>query len=740
MSATEHKEISITLDSKKIIIISIILLASIFSSLTYFQALFAFISPSQDYPLDITGVSTHDTANNPKTSFYIGYTVRIKTIVEYATDYYAFLPTNYTYFNFVGPVTYKINYTVTDGSNNPVTFPETVQTISPGSSQETIYDYTIASGSGTYTVTVMVWDTSGNPLTQDNRTVTFTASTKPTPPRPPPYIPPPTNIPPIARAAGAIKGFTNRTIHFNGLGSTDQDGTIIFYLWDFGDGTSDTGGQVTHAFTEAGVYLVNLTVIDNGNAAGWDAQNVTIRDPPIPPKWGLDKGVGPDEKNFLVNATDVANTTVTVNTTSQVTIYVLNYPGNPHPEVPMPPKSLDTIIDIDLTDPDAVDWPIYVERTYTDEEIAGLEESKLGIYYYKEGAWHRCRKTGVKAGQNIAWAWMYRDEVTGSPTLIGALPAVAAFELSDLSITPLEIIPGDEINISVTITNVGDEAGNYTITLRIDDVTEGTETVTLEGLSSTTVTFTTTKSLEDTYSVEVDGLSGSFTVIKPTQAEFTVSNLKISPTEVEPDEDVTIEVIVRNIGQLSGDYAVELELDGTVIDIANVTLSGGASTTIKYTISSAVEGAHAVKVDRVSGSFTVTKRLAPAEFEVTDLVVSPSEREQGSTTNISASVQVTNIGEQSGTILVEFELDGSVLDIKELTLDGGETSSVSSTTSSDVLGTHTIEVHGLTGEFMVTEPTKPINWLIIDVIIIVLVAVAVYLYSRKRNTAASNST
>jgi len=733
MSATEHKEISITLDSKKIIIISIILLASIFSSLTYFQALFAFIAPSQDYPLDITGVSTHDTANNPKTSFYIGYKVRIKTIVEYATDYYAFLPTNYTYFNFVSPVTYKINYTVTDGSNNPVTFPETVQTISPGSSQEIIYDYTIASGSGTYKVIVMVWDNDGVPLTQDTREVTFTASVKPSPPRPPSPPPqPPTNIPPIARAAGAIKAFTNRTIHFNGLGSTDQDGTILLYLWDFGDGTSDTGGQVTHAFTEAGIYLVNLTVIDNGNAAGWDAQNVTIRDPPIPPKWGLDKGVEPDKKNFLINATDVANTTVTVNTTSQVTIFVLNYPGNPHPEVPMPPKSLDTIVDIDLTDPDAVDWPIYVERTYTDEEIAGLEESKLGIYYYKEGAWHRCRKTGVKAGQNIAWAWMYMDEVTGSPTLIGVLPAVAAFELSDLSITPLEVIPGDEVNISMTITNVGEEAGNHTVTLRIDDITEGTETVTIEGLSSTTVTFTATKSLEDTYSVEVDGLSGSFTVVKPAPAEFTVSNLKISPTEAEPDEDVAIEVIVRNIGQLSGDYAIELELDGTVIDILNVTLSGGDSTTIKYTISSAVEGAHEIKVERVSGSFTVIKLLAPAEFEVTDLVVSPSEHEQGSTTMISVSVQVTNIGEQSGTIMVEFEQDGAVRDIIQLTLDGGETSSVSSVTSSEVPGTHTIEVHGLIGEFMVTEPTKPINWLFIDVIIVLLVAAAVLLYIRTR--------
>ncbi len=80
-------------------------------------------------------------------------------------------------------------------------------------------------------------------------------------PSPPPSPPPPvSNVAPVARAAGAIRAFTDRLIHFNGLGSTDKDGTITLHLWVFGDGASEVGGQVIHSFTEAGNYTVTLSV------------------------------------------------------------------------------------------------------------------------------------------------------------------------------------------------------------------------------------------------------------------------------------------------------------------------------------------------------------------------------------------------------------------------------------------------------------------------------------------------
>jgi PKD repeat protein len=53
---------------------------------------------------------------------------------------------------------------------------------------------------------------------------------------------------------------------FDGSGSYDLDGTIISYFWDFGDGTTGSGGIVTHTYAVEGAYQVTLAVIDTHGA------------------------------------------------------------------------------------------------------------------------------------------------------------------------------------------------------------------------------------------------------------------------------------------------------------------------------------------------------------------------------------------------------------------------------------------------------------------------------------------
>jgi len=63
------------------------------------------------------------------------------------------------------------------------------------------------------------------------------------------------------------------------------------------------------------------------------------------------------------------------------------------------------------------------------------------------------------------------------------------------------------------------------------------------------------------YQVSVDGLIGSFTVLEPPVAQFVVSDLVISPTEVYPGEAVSISVTVKNIGQVAGTATITLEVN-----------------------------------------------------------------------------------------------------------------------------------------------------------------------------------
>ena len=63
---------------------------------------------------------------------------------------------------------------------------------------------------------------------------------------------------------------------FNGSNSSDSDGTITSYAWNFADNSNSVGVNATHTFAAAGTYSVALTVTDNGGATHTSTQQVTV--------------------------------------------------------------------------------------------------------------------------------------------------------------------------------------------------------------------------------------------------------------------------------------------------------------------------------------------------------------------------------------------------------------------------------------------------------------------------------
>ncbi len=55
-------------------------------------------------------------------------------------------------------------------------------------------------------------------------------------------------------------------VSFTATGSYDPNGTIVSYEWDFGDGSTGTGEETTHTYSEIGYYIAVLTVTDNDGA------------------------------------------------------------------------------------------------------------------------------------------------------------------------------------------------------------------------------------------------------------------------------------------------------------------------------------------------------------------------------------------------------------------------------------------------------------------------------------------
>jgi hypothetical protein len=72
------------------------------------------------------------------------------------------------------------------------------------------------------------------------------------------------NQPPLASfTSSATSGAAPLSVAFDAAASSDSDGTIVAYNWDFGDFTPGAGVAPTHTFTNAGTFPVTLTVLDN---------------------------------------------------------------------------------------------------------------------------------------------------------------------------------------------------------------------------------------------------------------------------------------------------------------------------------------------------------------------------------------------------------------------------------------------------------------------------------------------
>jgi PKD repeat protein len=99
---------------------------------------------------------------------------------------------------------------------------------------------------------------------------------------PPGIILPPNGTPTAKFTFSPSAPITKADVTFDASLSSDSDGTIASYAWNFGDGSQGSGVLVQHSYSEAGTYSVTLTVTDDRGLTASASQTVVVSATAIP--------------------------------------------------------------------------------------------------------------------------------------------------------------------------------------------------------------------------------------------------------------------------------------------------------------------------------------------------------------------------------------------------------------------------------------------------------------------------
>jgi outer membrane protein OmpA-like peptidoglycan-associated protein len=87
--------------------------------------------------------------------------------------------------------------------------------------------------------------------------------------------------PPVARSSATpSQGEAPLTVELRAVGK-DQDGDVVSFEWDLGDGTRGQGPQVAHTYSEPGEYVAQVTVTDDDGQTASSTARIRV-DAPMP--------------------------------------------------------------------------------------------------------------------------------------------------------------------------------------------------------------------------------------------------------------------------------------------------------------------------------------------------------------------------------------------------------------------------------------------------------------------------
>jgi hypothetical protein len=193
------------------------------------------------------------------------------------------------------------------------------------------------------------------------------------------------------------------------------------------------------------------------------------------------------------------------------------------------------------------------------------------------------------------------------PPMPGAYQSMGMpkFSVSNLTITPNKVKVGEQVSISIIVSNNGVQQSKYSVVLRIGGVVENITDLTLPPGASQTASFTVVKDSPGDYYADIDGLGGFFTVIPLTPPSFTVTTFSVGPERVRQGQPVVITASVINTGELTGSHSLILRIKGIAESQKDVVLGPSKTENVEFQIIKDTPGFYPVSLENWTGKFVV---------------------------------------------------------------------------------------------------------------------------------------
>lgn len=189
--------------------------------------------------------------------------------------------------------------------------------------------------------------------------------------------------------------------------------------------------------------------------------------------------------------------------------------------------------------------------------------------------------------------------------LIDTLKVLEApqFQVDFLTVMPQEVAAGEEATVTVNIQNTRATEGTYHATLLVNNKVVEARDISLAAREGQTISFRITEDVPGIYKVEVGELACTLKVLKP--AEFELISLGVNPKVIKVGEEATVTVNLKNRGEAGGTYSLSLSIDGEVIETRDVTLAGGGTKPVTFSISQDLPGTYSIEIGGLAGSLKV---------------------------------------------------------------------------------------------------------------------------------------